>query len=622
MAVTIQTTTSSITDSAGNGVTGQLRIRSIEEFEYDNGAAVVKVGTSEALYGFTDGLLDATFDLIPNHGTGVDKWDSDADTGPVYRVDFEINDGESWTEFWIIRVAQDNTSIEITDVELSAGVSAVAGTDCDAQDLIDQHVAESDPHPQYLLEDEVSVVPANNLVPRADGTGEIDANWVPDATTISKGKVQLSGDLTGTAAAPTVAAGAIDDAKTNFEDLEVGNSITVGDDAKAANARLELRTGSGEQNRIDMFQNGDFVGTLATGATQDLVLVNQQMLTSGVELRFDQSDGSVRLQGQTANVDDDMVFRIIGRGTDGKPILQLRTDNGTTDTNHLQLFWDDVTNRAEIRNPQSGVQIRLGDGNTTTADGFQVFFDNDGDKIRTPLWEEEFTGTQANVNESITGQWDFDNTTDFDALVNLNAGVELDGSMDVTGDIDIEAGGALTKLGLDVPAFQFHRDSPLLPSGAGTLPPTALNISNGNVFVLGDFTFPSAGNVIFEAYATIRARRTDETAANTVVSTVKLFLWDVAAGQTLGDLTTNSGLTQPEAVGYSQFVVTAHGGSPSDAGSGGPCIAGSTVYISARMENNSPPKQVQVRVQELSTPLGGQITEVRDFRWRAWRETV
>lgn len=226
MAVTIQTVSSSITDSAGNGVTGKLRIQSVQEFEYDNTSVVVKVGTSVAEYPFTDGLLDNTFDLVPNHGTGVDKYDADDDVGPVYRVEYEIQDGQSWTEFWIIRVVDDNTSIEFTSVELSPGAIAVS-TDCDAEDLLNQHIADSDPHPQYLLEDNVSTVSTANKVPQADGSGEIDPNWVPDATAGTKGSIQLAGDLTGTAASPQIAAGAVTEAETTFTNLPIAGDLQV-----------------------------------------------------------------------------------------------------------------------------------------------------------------------------------------------------------------------------------------------------------------------------------------------------------------------------------------------------------------------------------------------------------
>ncbi len=43
--------------------------------------------------------------------------------------------------------------------------------------------------------------------------GQVSGAATPDATTLIKGKVQLAGDLSGTAAAPTIAAGAIDNSK-------------------------------------------------------------------------------------------------------------------------------------------------------------------------------------------------------------------------------------------------------------------------------------------------------------------------------------------------------------------------------------------------------------------------
>lgn len=178
MAVTIQTSSSTITDQSGSGtgVTGKVTVTPIEEFEYDNTTVVVKVAPIPEDHPFVDGkLLPTTFDLVPNHGTGVDKFDSATDSGPIYLADFILDTGESWRELWILRVAQDTTTIEITDIELK--VSAVSG-DCPEDTELDQHLLDSDPHPQYVLDDDTSVVPIADKIPKANASGKIDDGWL------------------------------------------------------------------------------------------------------------------------------------------------------------------------------------------------------------------------------------------------------------------------------------------------------------------------------------------------------------------------------------------------------------------------------------------------------------
>lgn len=96
---------------------------------------------------------------------------------------------------------------------------------------------------------------ANGYAP-LDGTGKVptanlpSATAVSDATTSSKGIVQLAGDLAGTAAAPTVGSGVITNAKiaTNAAiartklDTSTQNSLTAADNA-VATSQLGVNSG-------------------------------------------------------------------------------------------------------------------------------------------------------------------------------------------------------------------------------------------------------------------------------------------------------------------------------------------------------------------------------------------
>ena len=100
-----------------------------------------------------------------------------------------------------------------------------------------------------------STTPAANQILKFDGTQWAPAaeSGAPDATTTSKGVVQLAGDLSGTATAPTIASGAIDDshisasagiaksklASLNIADADVSGTANIAQ-AKIANLTTDL----------------------------------------------------------------------------------------------------------------------------------------------------------------------------------------------------------------------------------------------------------------------------------------------------------------------------------------------------------------------------------------------
>jgi hypothetical protein len=138
------------------------------------------------------------------------------------------------------------------------------------------------------------------------------------------------------------------------------------------------------------------------------------------------SDGVVELQPQDSATDNDQVFVIRAGGDDGRPILQLKSWTG--DVNHLELFWDDTANRAEIRNPvpgNNGTQIRMPDGGTNELDS--IFFRFPNSNIRVPVWDggpaqtvasdKDFTGLLQKDGENVwhDGRLTFGDTDEIDA---------------------------------------------------------------------------------------------------------------------------------------------------------------------------------------------------------------
>ena len=67
---------------------------------------------------------------------------------------------------------------------------------------------------QHLGTDEIAVAsPTSNGIPKAGAVGQLDPGWLPDATAVAKGVIQLTGDFAGTAASPSVTNNAITFAK-------------------------------------------------------------------------------------------------------------------------------------------------------------------------------------------------------------------------------------------------------------------------------------------------------------------------------------------------------------------------------------------------------------------------
>lgn len=96
------------------------------------------------------------------------------------------------------------------------------------------------------------VVPTPSSGTQAANKSYVDttaAAGTPDADAVTKGKLQLAGDLSGTATAPTVAAGAIDNAKiaplANIDQTKLNLAITntqVAVGAAIAQSKLDLDT--------------------------------------------------------------------------------------------------------------------------------------------------------------------------------------------------------------------------------------------------------------------------------------------------------------------------------------------------------------------------------------------
>jgi hypothetical protein len=106
----------------------------------------------------------------------------------------------------------------------------------------------------------------------------VDNQIIPDATTVLKGKVQLAGDLSGTADLPTIAVGAI-------TDIKIANGISASkvglgnvDNTSDMNKPLSAATTTALNGKLD--KNLVKAETIATSSTNTLAITGLQNETS------------------------------------------------------------------------------------------------------------------------------------------------------------------------------------------------------------------------------------------------------------------------------------------------------------------------------------------------------
>ena len=130
--------------------------------------------------------------------------------------------------------------------------------------------------------------------------GNITAGATPDATATVKGKIQLAGDLTGTAAAPTVADNAITSAK-----IADGTIVNADISTSAAIAGTKISPDFGTQNVVT-------TGTLGSGnITSSGTITGTNLYATGGSLITTNTAGYLMNSGATS-------LRIGGESTDTK----------------------------------------------------------------------------------------------------------------------------------------------------------------------------------------------------------------------------------------------------------------------------------------------------------------
>lgn len=193
LLITIQTVTSRILNPDGSLATGTIIIAPNEAFEFTEDDATRKKVTTEPIEAtFTDGVLDATFEIAPTLNADQNK------VNLYYEAQF-ITHSRNWTEFWVIDAAGANP-LELTDI---------------TEVIVDQVASTVD----FIPSDDVSVAPIADGIPRARADGTIDPGWIlgiPNSTIVYRYVAATFEDLPSTLTSADLAIGYVQDSQQIF----------------------------------------------------------------------------------------------------------------------------------------------------------------------------------------------------------------------------------------------------------------------------------------------------------------------------------------------------------------------------------------------------------------------
>ncbi len=143
---------------------------------------------------------------------------------------------------------------------------------------------------------------SNDLYPTQNAVkiyvdGEIVNNATPDATTLTKGKIQLAGDLRGTAASPEVAPGVITTAKLAIGAVttdKIANAAVTNDKIAAGIDATKLADGSVTNAALQ------FIGTLTSDAQAQI----NALTTAGTSTSTAISTNTTNIATNTSDIND------------------------------------------------------------------------------------------------------------------------------------------------------------------------------------------------------------------------------------------------------------------------------------------------------------------------------
>ena len=276
---------------------------------------------------------------------------------------------------------------------------------------------------------------------------QIVSSTIPDATTTSKGKIQLTGDLSGTAVAPTVPGLAL---KANSSDVIIGlatkeNTSNKSTDATlSSNSDVKFPTEKAVKTYVDVQVagatiadasttvkgkiqlGGDLAGTAASPTVPGLALkenaANKSTNTTlGTSNILFPTQNAVKMYVDTAIA----VATIVDADATTKGKLQLAGDLAGTAA--APVVANGAITDAKIANGISASKVGLGNvDNTSDANKPISIATQTALDLKAPLASPTFTGTVSGITKSMVGLGNVDNTTDASKPISTATQTALD----------------------------------------------------------------------------------------------------------------------------------------------------------------------------------------------------
>jgi hypothetical protein len=399
-----------IVDLSANKITGNLTVaqggtgsNSLTGYVFGNGTSSLTSKTSIPVADVTgaikkvngispvNGEVNISFGYVTT-GTLANIPVSVGNNGDIYVVSGDasasnngrtyISDGSSWKEVTTNQAATDARYVQLAGSTMLGDLSFPSGKKAT---MVDAPINTTDLTNKKYVDDQISF-------------------GAPDASTLTKGKIMLAGDLGGTASLPTIALGAVTDSK--ISDVNA-NKIT---------GVLDVAHGGTGSNSLIGYLKGNGTSALSTSSTIPIADVNGAVRT--VNGNSPAANGNVTISFGSV-ITGTLSARPTNPGTNGN-IYVVSSD--PTTANNGRTYISDGTAWQEVTANQSATDSRYVQLSGSTMQGDIIF----------P------TGKKASMVDAPSSTYDLVNKSYVDAQVSSgapNATTTSTGKIQLAGDL-------------------------------------------------------------------------------------------------------------------------------------------------------------------------------------------